>query len=144
MSNKANATKTQIARQGLTPKLRFPEFRDEWNVEPLEKVSLFVNEKIPLNSLTLANYVSTENILPDFNGLIVASKLPASGAATRFRINDILISNIRPYLKKIWFSDKDGGASNDVIIIRAKEEISSQYLAFMLKNDQFITYVMKG
>ena len=76
--------------------------------------------------------------------MVTAPKLPPSGSATRFKINDILISNIRPYLKKVWFASKEGGASNDVIVIRAKEKVGDRYLSFMLKNDVFIEYVMKG
>ncbi|MBF0436024.1 MAG: restriction endonuclease subunit S [Magnetococcales bacterium] len=128
------------------PKLRFPEFQDTgaWEKDELGKVADFVGERMPLEQLKLANYVSTENILPDYEGLTNASKLPSSGSVTRFTANDILISNIRPYLKKVWFSDKDGGASNDVIVIRAKDELINLYLSFILKNDSFIDYVMKG
>ncbi|MEO5332934.1 MAG: restriction endonuclease subunit S [Magnetococcus sp. YQC-5] len=128
------------------PRLRFTEFWEagEWDKDDLGKVAFFVNERIALDHLPLANYVSTENILPDYEGLITASKLPSSGHATRFKINDILISNIRPYLKKVWYASKEGGASNDVIVVRAKEGIISQYLSFMLKNNAFIEYVMKG
>ena len=128
------------------PKLRFPEFRDvgEWGKDKLGKVSLFVNDKMPIDQLSLANFVSTQNILPDYEGLIAASKLPLSGTATRYKINDILISNIPPYLKKIWHASKEGGASNDVIVVRTKERLINRYLSFMLKNDVFIEYVMKG
>jgi type I restriction enzyme S subunit len=128
------------------PKLRFPEFRDagEWEIDELGKVSSFINEKIPLEKLLIANYVSTENILPDYEGLVIASKLPSSGSATRFLLNDVLISNIRPYLKKVWLSNREGGASNDIIVVRSKEKINYKYLSFILKNDVFIEYVMKG
>ena len=54
------------------------------------------------------------------------------------------ISNIRPYLKKVWFSDKEGGTSNDVLIIRSKGKVMDVFLSFMLRNDSFIEYVMKG
>lgn len=130
----------------LVPKLRFPEFQSagDWEEEKLGNVSVFVNERISLEKLTLDNYISTENILPDYGGVTRASKLPPSGSAIQFKINDILISNIRPYLKKVWFSNKDGGASNDVIVVRAKENIDTKYLAFILKNDSFIEYVMEG
>jgi type I restriction enzyme S subunit len=132
--------------KALTPKLRFPEFRDAagWDVAGLGELTEFVNERIPIERLKLADYVSTENILPDYSGVTKASKLPSTGSATRFRPNDTLVSNIRPYLKKVWFSDKDGGASNDVIVIRAKHELLTQYFPFLLRNDSFIDYVMKG
>jgi type I restriction enzyme S subunit len=47
-------------------------------------------------------------------------------------------------LKKAWFSSLDGGASNDVIVVRAKTETNNKYLAFLLMNDEFINYVMKS
>lgn len=128
------------------PELRFPEFLDagEWEEKKLGDLSTFIKERFPLEQLRLSNYVSTENILPDYDGVTTASKLPPSGTATHFKQNDILISNIRPYLKKVWLSNKEGGASNDVIVVRSKEKINYQYLSFMLKNDVFIEYVMKG
>lgn len=133
-------------KRKLMPSLRFPEFQDapEWEEKNLGNVSIFVNERMPLEQLTLAEYISTENILPDYEGVKTASKLPPTGSVTRFKTNDVLISNIRPYLKKVWLSNKEGGASNDVIVVRAKEKINDRYLSFILKNDAFIEYVMKG
>jgi len=130
----------------VVPKLRFPEFREvgEWEVAELGTVAVFVNEKIPVEQVALENYVSTENILQDFGGVARASKLPTMGTVTRFRNLDTLVSNIRPYLKKVWVADKEGGASNDVIVIRAKQRLLPQYFSFLLKNDTFIDYVMTG
>jgi type I restriction enzyme S subunit len=147
MSSKADTKNmNQEKKCEFKPKLRFPEFSDagEWEKDELGKISLFINERIPLGKITLKNYVSTENILPDYEGLIIASKLPSSGTATRFKTNDILISNIRPYLKKVCLASKDGGTSNDVIVVRANSKVSYQYLSFILKNDAFIEYVMRG
>ena len=130
------------------PKLRFAEFRDsgDWeeNVLTGEGVASFINEKITNNNLKLETYVSTENILPDYVGIMVASKLPAYGSFTKFQKGDILISNIRPYLKKVWFADMDGAASNDIIIIRADYKINPLFLSFVLKNDKFIGFIMKS
>ena len=69
---------------------------------------------------------------------------PRNGSATKFRINDVLISNIRPYLKKIWVAEIEGGASNDVIVIREKNKLANKYLSQLLKSDPFIEYVMTG
>ena len=134
-------------REGETqPRLRFPEFQNagEWDADELAKVADFVNEKVPLERVSLENYVSTENILPDYGGVTRASKLPTTGSVTRFRSNDTLVSNIRPYLKKVWVADNEGGASNDVIVIRAKQRLHAHYLSWLLKNDAFIDYVMTG
>jgi type I restriction enzyme, S subunit len=130
------------------PKLRFPEFRDagEWEIDLLghKKVSKFIHERVALDQLKLVTYVSTENLLPDYAGVTVASKLPPSGSFTRYKKDDVLVSNIRPYLKKVWSADRDGASSNDVIVIRSGERVTSDFLTFVLKNDQFINYVMTG
>lgn len=129
-----------------TPKLRFPEFQGApaWAEKGLEEVAFFVNEKISVDRLALTNYVSTENILPDYAGVTVGRKLPPTGNVTKYTANDVLISNIRPYLKKICIASQDGGASNDVIVVRAKDKISSLFLSFILRNDCFVNYVTAG
>ena len=147
MSHKISPTSPlPDANAVLVPRLRFPEFRGagEWKTDGLGTVADFVNEKINLERVALDCYVSTENVLPDYGGIARASKLPTTGSVTRFVPNDTLVSNIRPYLKKVWIADKEGGASNDVVVIRAKRRLLPQYFAFLLKNDAFIDYVMTG
>jgi type I restriction enzyme S subunit len=149
----------QVHRKGLmqqlfpaegesVPKRRFKEFEGsgEWELASLcgNDIAMFVNEKMLLEELMLESYVSTENMLPDYAGVIISSKLPASGSVTRFKSGDVLLSNIRPYLKKVWFADIDGGASNDVVVIRAGSKINASFLSVHLKNDSFINYIMKG
>jgi len=128
------------------PPYRFPEFEGdgEWSKKKLgdKEVAFIVSEKISINKLNIETYISTENMLPDFSGVSAASKLPATGNFTKFKIGDILISNIRPYLKKVWKSDKVGGASNDVIVFRSGTEVLNEFLEFILKNEKFINYVM--
>jgi type I restriction enzyme S subunit len=139
---------TKEKKKTMTPKVRFPEFRDagDWEEKTLgdKEIALFVKEKMPFEKLTLESYISTENLLPDYAGTTTASKLPPSGSFTKFKSGDILISNIRPYLKKVWVADKVGAASNDVIVIRGGAAVSETFLSFLLKNDSFINYVMEG
>lgn len=63
---------------------------------------------------------------------------------SRFQPGDILIGNIRPYLRKIWHSDLDGGASGDVLVITIKsekrKEIISKFLYHVLASENFFEY----
>lgn len=135
-------------KRAMVPRLRFPEFRDdgEWEERKLgeEDVASFVRKRVSLNKLDLESYVSTENLLPDFGGKRRATKLPPSGSFTSFNPADILIANIRPYLKKVWVADSYGAASNDVIVIRPMDSVRGSFLSALLKNDTFIDYVMEG
>ncbi len=136
------------AEKDLVPELRFPEFKndEEWKIKELsgKDVAIFVKDREPLDQLKLNSYVSTENLLADYAGVAKASKLPPSGSFTSYKPNDVLISNIRPYLKKVWCADKVGAASNDVIVIRPSAKVSAAYMLHTLKNDEFINFVMKG
>jgi len=137
----------QASKQAIVyPKLRFPQFKDceDWEVVELMNIGYFVKEKIEVLNLNPEDYISTENLLSDYSGVTISNKLPTTEKVTAFQKNDILISNIRPYLKKVWVADKDGGASNDIIVIRAKSNINTSFLSSVIKNDDFINYMMKG
>lgn len=111
----------------------------------LKDVSNYVSDKIKVDNLRLDNYISTDNMLQNKNGIEIASSFPPSDTVNEFKKDDILISNIRPYFRKIWYADFDGGCSADVLIIRAdKELILPEFLYYVLFQDKFFDYVMVG
>jgi type I restriction enzyme S subunit len=118
----------------------------EWKEVKLGDISFFSGERISVDNINTNNYISTDNMKPNKNGVSKAPKLPTSKTVLKYQSNDILVSNIRPYFKKIWFADQDGGSSSDVLIIRNKNEkrLDSRYLYYILFNDDFFAYVMRG
>ena len=127
------------------PALRFPEFGGEWETFLLSDLASFSKERVKIETLSTDNYVSTEDMQQDFAGVKEAISLPSSGNAVAFQIGDILISNIRPYLRKIWLADRNGGCSTDVLSLRTKnEKVDSAFLYCCLANDGFVSYVMSG
>lgn len=98
--------------------------------------------KVDVETLCKDNYVSTENMLPNKGGIIRATSLPTSLQTQEFKKNDILVSNIRPYFKKIWKAKFDGGCSNDVLVFEANENIDADFLYYVLTNDAFFSYSM--
>lgn len=130
-----------IRRMGIT----IYERESEWKEYKLGEIASFVTEKVSVQDVKLEDYISTENMLPDKGGITIASNKPQEGSATKYFNDTILISNIRPYLKKIWYADKVGGCSNDVLCFKAKDElVFSKYLYFLLSQDTFFDYVMLG
>ena len=96
----------------------------------LIKHGTYVTEKIHTNCLSLQDYVTTENLLQNKQKLTCVDALPAKDAnVTSFKKGDILIANIRPYLKKIWFATHDGGCSSDVLTIRANKSTDSKFFS---------------
>jgi len=124
--------------------LRFPEFSGEWKKKHLSELVGDIKDRISTSSLSVDNYVSTENILQNFQGVTLATSLPHNTNVTAFRKDDILFSNIRPYLKKIWYASYDGGCSTDVFVFRNSGMCSAMFLYHLIANDKFINYVMLG
>ena len=92
----------------------------------------------------IENYISTENMLPNKGGVCDTLKVPSGGIGTKYQVGDILISNIRPYFKKIWQADCEGACSTDVLCLRANENVDSRFLYYLLTQQSFFDYVMSG
>ncbi len=125
------------------PHLRFPEFSGEWKKYSLGEVADFVKERISTDKLTLTTYVSTENMRSDFGGINPAISIPNNTNVIHYKKRDVLLSNIRPYLRKVWSANYDGGCSADVFVFRAKH-ITPFFLYYIIANDTFINYVISG
>ena len=111
----------------------------------LADIAEYVTDKISSNDVSLNNYVTTDSLLQNKRGRVCAQNLPPMPCALiHFQPKDILIANIRPYLKKIWFADIEGGCSSDVLVFRAKEGHFPNFLYATLMQDAFYDYVMKG
>ena len=100
----------------------------------------YVKEKVKTETLDKKNYISTENMLPNKGGITLASSLPSTEYTSKYQAGDILISNIRPYFKKIWKAEYDGGCSNDVLVLRANDDCYTDFLYYALASDSFFDY----
>lgn len=99
-------------------------------------------EKVPVSDVKIENYISTENMLPNKEGITIAASIPNTGKVSRYKKGDILVSNIRPYFQKIWLADREGACSNDILIINANCNISNEYLYYSLTSNEFFLYMM--
>ena len=106
----------------------------------LSDICIFPKGKIEVAKLNEETYISTENMIPNRGGIVSASGLPAIEATQAFEKGDVLVSNIRPYFKKIWKATFNGGCSNDVLVFRAKNDVSQDFLYYVLADDQYFNY----
>lgn len=114
----------------------------EYKEYELGELIEYRNEKLLIENVSLENYISTENLLPNRNGKQNAEKLPNTKSVKKYYENDILISNIRPYFKKIWQAEIPGGASNDVLILNScSNNTTNDYLYYYLSQDKFFDYM---
>ena len=114
-----------------------------WAVGPLRSVASYCLNRIETSELTLENYISTENMLAEKKGICAAAKLPKLKTISSYQSGNVLISNIRPYFKKIWFAEGSGGYSNDVLSFTVKTLDTEEYLLNLLWQDSFFDYMMK-
>ena len=120
------------------------EIPEGWGVEKLGDISQYVSEKVGSSELNKENYVGTDNMIADMGGIELTTSIPKSGTSTKFSVGDILISNIRPYFKKIWLSDRTGGCSADVLCIRTNRIIYKEFVYATLARDDFFNYDVAG
>lgn len=111
----------------------------EW--KSLGEIAEYSRERISAEELDPCTYVGVDNLLQNRAGRIDSSYVPTSGNLTRFEEGDILIGNIRPYLRKIWLSDRTGGTNGDVLVIHPTDDVlSSRYLFQVLTDERFFEY----
>ena len=121
---------------------------DKYNVVwmKLSEVAFYAKTRISSKTLTPNSYVGVENLLKDKLGRMECTKTP-TGMVIEYMPNDILIGNIRPYLRKIWKANCTGGTNGDVLCIRIKKEtkdcISTDYLYHVLASELFFNYDIK-
>ena len=108
----------------------------------LSDICDFRKGKVDVSKLTLKTYISTENMLPNKGGITEASSLPTIQLTQEYKKGDVLVSNIRPYFKKIWRAKYDGGCSNDVLVFKGNSNIDGDFLYYVLANDEFFDYSM--
>lgn len=122
--------------------LSFEEGEVEWKA--LGEIAAYSKSRISFDKLDENNYVGVDNLLQNRAGKMQSNYVPTSGNLTEFREGDILIGNIRPYLKKIWQADSTGGTNGDVLVIRScHESILPRYLYQILADENFFEYNMQ-
>ena len=107
-------------------------------------VAIYTKVRISADKLNKENYVGVENLLQNKLGKTSSNYVPTEGSFIEYLPNDILIGNIRPYLRKIWLADKTGGTNGDVLVIRLTDKnILPRYLYHILANEHFFEYNVK-
>ena len=117
---------------------------DDWRMGTLSEICGYSKDKINIDNLTLDSYYSTENMQPNRQGAVQATTLPTIKQTTACKKGDVLISNIRPYFKKILYCFSDCGCSTDVLCFVPNKTDYSAFLYCALYADKFFDYMVAG
>lgn len=123
---------------------KFTKPKSESKIGILSDICFYANDKIDVSKLDTRSYFSTENMLPEKKGASNATQLPTVSKVTACSRGDTLISNIRPYFKKIVYSEIKCGCSNDVLCFSPKSQKYSSYLFSTLFDDAFFAFMTAG
>ena len=114
----------------------------DWEVKTFGELFDMCTANIPIKDVNQEFYVGTENMLQNKMGVVKNTAVLPYSKVREYQKNDILVSNIRPYLKKIWFADKNGGCSTDVLVFRVKDKNQSpSFLYNVVADDRFFNIV---
>lgn len=106
----------------------------------LSEVSVYRKDRIGSDKVNKGNYISTENMLSNRGGVENATTVASAKSFPAYKKGDILLSNIRPYFKKIWYATQEGGCSNDVLVVKAGKTVDSKFLYYVLSDNNFFNY----
>lgn len=114
-----------------------------WGVVEYRELLRVPNIRVNSNEITLENYISTENMLENKQGIKLATGLPTTKTVPAFEKGNVLVSNIRPYFKKLWLASFNGGRSNDVLAFVAKKKDWAEYIYNLCYQDSFFDFMMQ-
>lgn len=142
--SKEKAIKQGAMQELLTGKRRLPGFAGEWKICRLDEIADFPTATISTDQFDNRFYVGTDNMIA-YKGDVKYNELPLIYPKVRqYQTEDIILSNIRPYLQKIWYATRNGGCSNDVLVIRKKDghAVEPKFLYYQLSRDGFYDEIM--
>lgn len=142
--SKKKAIKQGAMQELLTGKRRLPGFAGEWKICRLDEIADFPTATISTDQFDNRFYVGTDNMIA-YKGDVKYNELPLIYPKVRqYQTEDIILSNIRPYLQKIWYATRNGGCSNDVLVIRKKDghAVEPKFLYYQLSRDGFYDEIM--
>ncbi len=117
---------------------------NDWKTGTLSDICGYSKDKVNLENLTVDTYYSTENMQSNRQGAVQATTLPAIKQTTACKKGDVLVSNIRPYFKKIVYCFSDCGCSTDVLCFVPNKVELSVFLYCALYSDKFFDYMVAG
>lgn len=141
---KKKAIKQGTMQELLAGKRRLPGFAGEWKICRLDEIADFPTATISTDQFDNRFYVGTDNMIA-YKGDVKYNELPLIYPKVRqYQTEDIILSNIRPYLQKIWYATRNGGCSNDVLVIRKKDghAVEPKFLYYQLSRDGFYDEIM--
>ena len=108
----------------------------------LGEIAEYARERIDASSIPDGMYVGVNELRQDYMGRLDVLRTPSEAKCIKFQAYDVLLGNIRPYLKKAWLADGAGGTNGDVLVIRVKDPqiVLPGFLFYVITGSEFTHY----
>lgn len=112
--------------------------------QPLKTIMCYGKERISYSAIMPETYVSTDNMEQNCEGIVPYNGTPNVNTIVAYQKGDILLSNIRPYLKKLWLANCNGGCSPDVLVLHNNRpaQVDSSFIYYSLRRQGFFDFIM--
>ncbi|GAA8262949.1 hypothetical protein HpNP110_00160 [Helicobacter pylori] len=108
----------------------------------LQDYATLINDTIQSNEIN--HYITTNNMCQNLGGIDTFKNINIpQGKVRSFQKDDVLLSNIRLYFRKVYRAKQKGGCSSDILVFRAKH-IDSATLFAILSSQIFTDYACSG
>lgn len=124
---------------GKVPNLRFPEFKEGWEVKKLGEISTNKSKKYnPNNETNFIKCIELEHLSSETGQLLGFVDGSQSGSIKNvFQKGDVLFGKLRPYLKKYYQPNFDGVCSSEIWVLNGKE-ILNDFLYYLIQTNSFV------
>lgn len=114
-----------------------------WKTEKMNRVAPAVNYSgVFDDAVWLLNLDMVESQTGRILNYLIVSKSEIGNSTCAFDTSNVLYSKLRPYLNKVVIPDRCGFATSELVPLQpVKEKINREYLAFMLRSDEFVNTI---
>ena len=119
--------------------MRFPEFKEGWEVKKLGEISTNKSKKYnPNNETNFIKCIELEHLSSETGQLLGFVDGSQSGSIKNvFQKGDVLFGKLRPYLKKYYQPNFDGVCSSEIWVLNGKE-ILNDFLYYLIQTNSFV------
>lgn len=147
LQEERTAVINQAVTKGLDPNVKMKdsgiewlgEIPEHWEVKKLKHICRLITKK----ANEKPDYVLALENIKSWSGEIIGNPFEnkMEGDAILFEENDVLFSKLRPYLAKVIKTTRNGGCVGELLVLRAENKVSPDFLYQRLSSEMIITIV---
>ncbi|BFL66509.1 hypothetical protein SKB0123_00370 [Staphylococcus capitis] len=136
-----------MIEQTNTPKLRFPEFKNEWSYDLLSDVVTNKSKKFDPKKEEATKDIELDSIEQNTGRLLdTYISNDFTSQKNKFKKGNVLYSKLRPYLNKYYYAIIDGVCSSEIWVLNTlnKDVLVNKFLYYFIQTNRFSSVTNKS